>query len=97
MLYVGRIDKSKGCDELIDNFLRYKKETSSDIKLVLVGSKIFEFEKNKDIIYLGILDEQEKSYLLRNATAFLMPSRYESFSIATMEAWLAKKPVIVNE
>ena len=34
---------------------------------------------------------------MNNCVAFVMPSKYESFSIAIMEAWLAEKPVIVNE
>lgn len=96
VLYLGRIDKSKGCDELIDYFLRYKKETQSNLKLVLVGSKIFDFKTNDDIYYLGILSEQEKTFVLNNSAVFIMPSQYESFSISTMEAWLSKKPVIVN-
>ncbi|MDE1725692.1 MAG: glycosyltransferase family 4 protein [Thaumarchaeota archaeon] len=96
LLYVGRIDESKGCDELISFFLKYNSENNSQLKLVLVGPKVFEFKKNENIVHLGVLDEKEKSYVIRKSLIFVMPSRYESFSIATMEAWLAKKPVLVN-
>lgn len=96
LLYVGRIDRSKGCDELIDFFKKYKKEHMSKLKLVLVGPKIFEFVEDDDVIYLGVLDEKQKTYVLKNMSIFVMPSKYESFSIATMEAWMSKKPVIVN-
>ena len=96
LLYVGRIDKSKGCDELIEYFKKYKKQHDSKLKLVLVGPKIFDFEEDDSIIHLGVLNEQQKAYALKNASIFVMPSKYESFSIATMEAWMFKKPVIVN-
>jgi len=96
VLYLGRIDKSKGCDELIEFFNQYKKDKNSNLKLVLVGPIIHDFEKNQNIVYLGELDNFEKSYALQHMSVFIMPSSFESFSIATMEAWLAKKPVIVN-
>lgn len=96
VLYIGRIDESKGCSELIDYFSRYVKDTKSDLKLVLVGPKIFEFETSENVLYFGVLDEMEKSNVLKNSLIFIMPSPYESFSIATMEAWLFNKPVIVN-
>lgn len=96
LLYVGRIDRSKGCDELIDFFKKYKKEHISKLKLVLVGPKIFKFVEDDDVIYLGVLNEEQKTYALKNMSIFVMPSKYESFSIATMEAWMSKKPVIVN-
>ncbi len=96
LLYVGRIDESKGCVELVNFFLRYVYENNSKLKLVLVGPKIFEFSTSDNIVYLGVLDEKDKSYVIKKSLIFVMPSRYESFSIATMEAWLAKKPVLVN-
>jgi len=68
----------------------------SKLKLVLVGPKIFEFVEDDDVIYLGVLDEKQKTYAIKNMSIFVMPSKYESFSIATMEAWMSKKPVIVN-
>jgi glycosyltransferase involved in cell wall biosynthesis len=96
LFYMGRIDQSKGCDQLIDYFTKYKQKNKGNTKLLLAGVKVYEFEKNQDVIYLGILSEDEKSFVLKNMIAFIMSSRYESFSIATMEAWLCKKPVIVN-
>ena len=95
--YIGRIDESKGCKELINYFLNYVKENNFSLKLVLAGPKILEFEKNPNIVYLGEVDEIEKSYILKNCVSFIMPSKYESFSIAIMEAWFSKKPIIVNE
>ena len=95
-LYLGRIDESKGCRELLEYFSRFKKETRSPIKLVLAGPKIFEFEENDNIIYLGVITKEEKACVLNKMSFFIMPSKHESFSMVTMEAWSYKKPVIVN-
>lgn len=97
ILYVGRVDESKGCNILYSYFKQFKAQFPSDLKLIFAGPKIQEFENNTDVIYLGKVDDSEKDYLLNNTLIFVMPSFFESFSIATMEAWLAKKPVLVNE
>lgn len=94
VMYLGRIDESKGSKELIEYFSRFKRENPSDLKLILVGPKNLEFSPSTDILYYGIVDNIEKSFLLRHMMAFFMPSKHESFSIATIEAWLCKKPVI---
>ena len=39
VLYVGRIDENKGCPELFRSFLRFKSETGSPVRLVLVGKR----------------------------------------------------------
>ena len=96
VLYLGRIDESKGCQELLNYFSRFKKETRSQIKLVLAGPKIFEFEENDNIIYLGVITKEEKAYVLSKMSFFIMPSKHESFSMVTMEAWSYEKPVMVN-
>ncbi len=97
ILYLGRVDQSKGCDELVDYFLKYVNKNKSNLKLVLAGPSVLNTKNESDLVYTGEVDEATKSYLLHNCVAFVMPSKFESFSIAIMEAWLAKKPVIVNE
>ena len=96
VIYIGRIDKNKGCIELFDFFIRYKKETSSNIQLVLVGSTVLKIPIHPDIIYLGFLSEEEKFSALDKALLLLMPSFYESLSMVTNEAWALGKPVLAN-
>lgn len=55
LLYVGRIDLNKGCPELFDHFLRYRAETGSNLKLVLVGRALLELPKDDSIRALGFL------------------------------------------
>lgn len=96
LFYLGRIDASKGSTELIEFFTKYKKEHKSELRLVLAGPKVFQFTETEDVVYLGILNEIERAYVLQNCTIFIMSSQHESFSMATMEAWTYAKPVLAN-
>lgn len=96
LIYIGRIDENKGCVELFDFFLRFKKETGSDIKLVLVGSTLLKIPSHPDIRYLGFLSEEDKFSALVGSLALIMPSFYESLSMVTLEAWAKRKPVLAN-
>jgi glycosyltransferase involved in cell wall biosynthesis len=96
VLYLGRIDENKGCAELFSHFLRFKKETRSDLKLVLVGTTVMRIPPHPDILYLGFIGEGEKFSALEGAELLVMPSFYESLSIVTLEAWAVGKPVLAN-
>lgn len=94
--YMGRIDESKGCGELFDFFQRYKEENNSSIKLLVLGKAVMKVPTHPDIVYLGFVSEEEKYNTLKESKILLMPSKYESLSIVLLEAWLCKKPVLVN-
>lgn len=96
ILYIGRIDANKGCEELFDFFLRYKQETGANIRLLLVGSTILQIPSHPDISYLGFLSEEDKFAALAGARLLVMPSFYESLSMVTLEAWALEKPVLAN-
>jgi glycosyltransferase involved in cell wall biosynthesis len=96
VVYIGRIDENKGCHQLFDYFLRFKEETGSPIKLVLVGSTILKIPSHSDVHYLGFLPEEDKFNALEGAVLLVMPSFYESLSMVTLEAWALKKPVLAN-
>jgi glycosyltransferase involved in cell wall biosynthesis len=96
LIYVGRIDENKGCDELFDFFLRFKKDTGSDIQVVLVGSTLLKIPSHPDIRYLGFLSEEDKFSALAGTLVLIMPSFFESLSMVTLEAWAMQKPVLAN-
>lgn len=96
LVYIGRIDENKGCQELFEFFLEFKQETGSPVKLVLVGSSILKIPNHPDIAYLGFLSETDKFAALQGARALCMPSFYESLSMVTLEAWALGKPVLAN-
>jgi glycosyltransferase involved in cell wall biosynthesis len=96
LLYVGRIDQSKGCDEMLDYFVRRKDEHGTAEKLVLVGTEVMPIPFHHDIIHLGFLADSEKWDAMAACDWLLMPSRYESLSMSLLEVWSVGRPAIVN-
>lgn len=97
VLYVGRIDGSKGCDELCALFIEYaKSHPQNDLQLVLAGEGGDRLPKHERIHALGYVDEATKWNALAACSAFVMPSRNESLCIALLEAWAAGKPAVVS-
>lgn len=97
LLYVGRIDISKGCNDLCEMFRAYKKMHPQDRRrLIFAGAGGESIKESEDIRALGQIDETTKWNALAACDVFVMPSPYESLSIALLEAWGAAKPAIVN-
>ena len=97
IIYVGRIDLEKGCKEMFEAFLKYKKHNPKDkLKLVLMGKAMIDVPKHEDIVYQGFVSEQDKFDGISGAKALWLPSKYESLSIAVLEAMALGVPVIVN-
>ncbi|MFQ5721738.1 MAG: glycosyltransferase family 4 protein [Candidatus Aminicenantales bacterium] len=96
VLYLGRIDENKGCGQLFDYFLRFKRQTCLDVKLVLIGSTVLKIPSHPDILYFGFVSDEDKFSALAGALFLVMPSFYESLSMVTLEAWAAGKPVLAN-
>ncbi len=96
ILYVGRVDKSKNVPQLLDFFSRFQMEQDRKLKLVLMGKVSIPLPDHPDLLSLGFVTEQDKFDALQAATALVVPSLYESLSMVSLEAWLAKTPVLVN-
>jgi glycosyltransferase involved in cell wall biosynthesis len=96
VLYIGRIDPSKGCEQLFSYFMELRKQESTSRKLVLLGKPTMPIPQHPDIIALGFVDEQTKWDALAACDLLVMPSPYESLSIVLLEAWAVGKPVLVN-
>jgi glycosyltransferase involved in cell wall biosynthesis len=96
LLYVGRIDPSKGCHELFDYFMRHRQDGKRPEKLVLLGKSMMDIPKHPDIISLGFVSEQTKWDALATCEVLVMPSLHESLSMVLLEAWAVGKPVLVN-
>lgn len=96
LLYIGRIESSKGCDELFEYFIRFRQRERQPRKLVLLGRAVMDIPQHPDIIPLGFVDEQTKWDALAACELLIMPSPYESLSMVLLEAWTAGKPVLVN-
>jgi len=96
MLYVGRIDENKGCRQLFDHFQRYRRQSGSQLTLVLIGKAVLPVPQHSSVRSLGFLSDEEKWNALAACDLLVMPSRYESLSMVTLEAWWAGRPVLAN-
>lgn len=96
IVYVGRIDTHKGCQQLFDYFIKYKQKKKNDLKLVLMGKTVMDIPEREDIINLGFVSEQLKYDVMAGADALIMPSEFESLSIVVLESLALGVPVIVN-
>jgi glycosyltransferase involved in cell wall biosynthesis len=97
ILYCGRIDPNKGCLELFDYFVRFKRQCPSDLRLVLAGKDDIPVPSHPDIDFRGFVSADEKFSLMAGATALAMPSARESFSIVTLEAMAQGAPVLASD
>ena len=95
VIFVGRVDPSKGCDQLFDYFLRYKRETGSPVKLVLVGKPTMPIPDHPDIVSLGFLREDPYPWMAR-PRVLILPSVFESLSLVVLESMALGVPVLVN-
>lgn len=96
IIYVGRIDTGKNCDQMFRDFIAYKEAYPGSLKLVLMGKNIIEIPKHPDIISLGFVDDQDKFDGISGAKFLILPSMFESLSIVVLESFSLGVPVVVN-
>ena len=96
LLYVGRIDESKGCKTMIDCFLRARNGGRIPHKLVLIGTEVMPIPFHDDVVHLGFVEDQEKWDAMAACDWLIMPSPHESLSMVLLEAWTAGRPAIVT-
>ena len=95
VLYGGRIDPGKGCEELLEYFGSYVKQ-GGEATLALMGAKMMALPEDPSIRFAGMLSEGERLQALEAATVVVCPSPYESLSLLALEAMSAGTPVLVN-
>lgn len=95
LLYVGRQEPGKGVGELLQYHRELKQRYADAPDLVLAGDSNMDLS-GEGVRYLGRIDEQDKHDALAGALAVVVPSRYESLSLLTLEAFAQSTPVLVN-
>lgn len=96
VIYVGRIDTGKNCQQLFQFFEKYKEENPGPLKLILVGKLMLEDPAHSDIKCLGYISEEDKYGLMTGAKALILPSEFESLSLSVLESMALGVPVLVN-
>jgi glycosyltransferase involved in cell wall biosynthesis len=95
VLYGGRIDPGKGCEELVQYFSQYA-TGGGDATLVLMGVKLMSLPEETFIRFAGLLSDHERLQALEAATVVVCPSPYESLSLLALEALSAGTPILAN-
>ncbi len=102
ILFVGSLNFDKGVFHIIEA-LNILQKSKLKMKFVFAGELSREFKKyfarqpaniqNKCLL-LGTVHGEKKKDLFASSDIYVMPSRSDSYGIAYLEAWAAKKPVI---
>jgi glycosyltransferase involved in cell wall biosynthesis len=93
-LFVGRFDKQKGFDLLLD---AVKRSESRDFVVYCIGDNIISnfvyFPKDERLVRLGWQTKDVIISYMRGCDALIMPSRWEGFGLVALEAIVAGCPV----
>jgi glycosyltransferase involved in cell wall biosynthesis len=103
---VGSLHPRKNIPNLIRAFALFKKETNSDLKLLLAGPGFWglsdihkvanESGYKDDILYTGRLNDEDLALVLGSALALTFVPYYEGFGIPLVEAMEAEIPIITS-
>jgi glycosyltransferase involved in cell wall biosynthesis len=95
VLYLGRVDRNKGCHTLLEYFQDYAAAHDTPT-LVLAGPAKLQVPSHPRIRAVGYVSDEVRSALLTHARALIVPSPYESLSIVLLEGWNHAVPALVN-
>ncbi len=106
-LFVGTLHPRKNIENLFKAFESFKNKTKSNIKLLIVGEKLW-WNKNmqntynsltnkKDIIFTGRMNSGNLRKIYASAFALTYVSIFEGFGIPILEAMYCNTPVITSE
>jgi L-malate glycosyltransferase len=105
IFFLGYLTKGKGVVDLIKAIQSVKKKFN-DVQLFIGGigpqmSTLKDLVQNlnlkKNVTFLGLLDEKEKFAYMKSIDIFVLPSYWDSFPVALLEAMACGKPIITTD
>jgi glycosyltransferase involved in cell wall biosynthesis len=96
LLYLGRVDRGKGTDDLVACFARHKALHPGPLKLVMAGPVVHQPPEHPDLVVAGLVSDAQRWAALEGCEAFAQPSVNESFGLSLLEAWTKGKPALVS-
>jgi glycosyltransferase involved in cell wall biosynthesis len=105
-VFVGHIHPRKNIINLLKAFKEFKRNSLSDMKLLIVGDtwftpgeikkKLLQMRSDKDIVFLGKHEPVNLRLILGGATALTYVSYFEGFGVPILEAMCCDTPVITS-
>lgn len=105
-LFIGALHPRKNVEGLLEAFDRFKSETGSSEKLVIVGGHMFKtgtiydvwnwMQHRQDVIFAGRIPSEELRQILGSALSLTFVPFFEGFGIPVVEAMSAGIPVICS-
>ena len=104
IFYIGMLLKVKGVDILIKAIPMIKKSIP-DVYLLIAGTGeektnlkniVKELNIEKNVKFLSWVSRKEKYSYYKSADVCILPSRFEGFGIALLEAMVCEKPIVAS-
>ncbi len=106
ILFVGRMEKRKGVNYLIDAYRRVKQEMP-DTRLIIVGPGTrlrHQYERHisrcriSDVVFVGYTSYADLPRFYKTADVVCSPATgYESFGVVLLEAMAVGKPIVASD
>ncbi|MFD1551962.1 glycosyltransferase family 1 protein [Putridiphycobacter roseus] len=99
LVYVGAIHPRKNIDRLVKAFQLFKQENKSELKLLVVGEKLWSNGKDADkedeeVLFTGHVNIVVLAEIVGAAQALCLVSYFEGFGIPLVEAMQSGVPVL---
>jgi glycosyltransferase involved in cell wall biosynthesis len=105
--FIGRIERKKNIERMLEAFSIFKNETRLPHRLLLGGKPGLGYAEirerhaslgavKSDVAFLGYLSEEEGRRHLAHAEALLFPSLFEGFGMPVLDAFALRTPVITS-
>jgi glycosyltransferase involved in cell wall biosynthesis len=105
-VFTGALHPRKNIVNLLKAFIRFKKRTKTNMKLVIIGRMAWNYKEvvemksqmpfKDDVIWTDYLDVNEIAQIFGAAYALVYPSLFEGFGIPIIEAYQCGIPAIVS-
>lgn len=105
LLFVGTLEPRKNLVNLVRGFALLPNEVRAKYHLVLAGGKgwgddgisqAVALAESSDVVLTGYINDVDRDYLYKKASAVCMLSHYEGFGMPILEAFYYQKPVLLS-